>query len=82
MAARPLPASSKALTVLVRYLVLRDSAWFFSTLLPEYAYWIPVVIYASFMLGVTCEVRYWTDYILGTDFRLFQDMSIWDPRHH
>ena len=28
------------------------------------------------------EVQYRTDYILGTDYRLFENVSIQDPRHH
>ena len=28
------------------------------------------------------EVRYRTDYILGTDRRLFGNVSVWDPRHN
>ena len=28
------------------------------------------------------EVRSWTDYILGTDHRLFQDVAAWDTRHY
>ena len=27
------------------------------------------------------EVRSWTDYTLGTDFRIFGNVSVWDPRH-
>ena len=27
-------------------------------------------------------VRYRTDYILGTDSRLFRNVSVWDPRHN
>ena len=28
------------------------------------------------------EVRSWTDYILGTDLRLFGNVSVRDPRHN
>ena len=28
------------------------------------------------------EVRFWTDYILGTDLRLFQNVSVWDLWHN
>ena len=28
------------------------------------------------------EVRSWMDYILGTDFRLFGNVSVRDPRHN
>ena len=28
------------------------------------------------------EVRSWTDYIMGTDRRLFGNVSVWDPRHN
>ena len=28
------------------------------------------------------EVRYQTDYILGTDRCLFRDVTVWDPRHN
>ena len=34
------------------------------------------------MLQKGREVRYRTDYILGTDRRLFGNVSIWDPRHN
>ena len=28
------------------------------------------------------EVRSWTDYILGTDRRLFRNVALWDPWHN
>ena len=28
------------------------------------------------------EVRSWTDYIMGTDRRLFENVSVRDPRHN
>ena len=28
------------------------------------------------------EVRSWMDYILGTDHRLFENVSVWDPRNN
>ena len=27
------------------------------------------------------EVRYWTDYILGSDHRIFQNVAVQDLRH-
>ena len=50
----PVPDSSKELARLVRYLMLRASAWFYSTFIPNYADWSSVVISASFTLDVTC----------------------------
>ena len=55
VAAGPFPASSRASARLVRYLMLRSSALFFATSLPEYADWSPVVIYVSLALGVACR---------------------------
>ena len=46
------PASSKAITRLVWYLIPKDSAWFFVTFLPDYVERIPVVISASLTLDV------------------------------
>ena len=34
------------------------------------------------MIRVGREVRSRTDYILGTDFRLFWNVSVQDPRHN
>ena len=34
------------------------------------------------MIQAGREVRYRTDYILGTDRRLFWNVSIWNPRHN
>ena len=34
------------------------------------------------MIRVGREVRYRTDYILGTDFHLFWNVSVQDPRHN
>ena len=28
------------------------------------------------------EVRYRTDYLLGTDLRMFHNISVWDPQHN
>ena len=30
--------------------------------------------------GMTARSR--TDYILGSDRQIFQDVAVWDPRHH
>ena len=27
-------------------------------------------------------MRSWTDYLLGTDHHLFQNISVWDPQHN
>ena len=48
------PASSRALSILVRYSMLKASVCFFNTFLPEYADHIPVVSYVSSALGVNC----------------------------
>ena len=32
------------------------------------------------MLHCSQEVRYWTEYILMKDLRLFQNVTGWDPR--
>ena len=50
----PLPSSSRTLARLVRCLMLKESAWYLATFLPDYDDWIPVVISFSLMLGVTC----------------------------
>ena len=55
VASGPLPAASCVLERLVRYSMLRASAWFFSALLPEYAYQSPILISVSLMLYVKCE---------------------------
>ena len=34
------------------------------------------------MVSLGREVWYQTDYILGTDRRLFRNMAVWDPRHN
>ena len=34
------------------------------------------------MVQVGREVSSWTDYILGTDHRLFWNVFVWDPRHN
>ena len=34
------------------------------------------------MLRKRREVRSWMYYILGTDRRLFRNVSVWDPRHN
>ena len=34
------------------------------------------------MIWAGREVRYRTDYTLGTDCRLFWNVSVWDPRHN
>ena len=54
MPAGPLLASSRVLSSLVQYLMIRDSSCFFATFLPEYADLIPVVISFSLSLGVMC----------------------------
>ena len=54
VATGPLTAYSKALARLVGYLILRASAWFFATFLPEYSDWSPFVISPSLTLYVTC----------------------------
>ena len=54
MAAGSFPASSSALARLARYSMLRASVWFFSAFLPEYADWVPVVIYVLLTLDVAC----------------------------
>ena len=53
MAAGTLSTSLKALEILVRYLMLRSSAWFFVTFLHRYTHWIPVIIFTSLMPDVT-----------------------------
>ena len=34
------------------------------------------------MIRKVREVRSWTDYILGTDHRLFRNVAVRDPRHN
>ena len=53
VAAGTLPASSRALAILVRYSMLRASDWVFATLLPEYADRSPDIFSVSLTLGVT-----------------------------
>ena len=55
VAAGTLPTSSMSLFILVWYSMLRASSWFFATFLPKYADPIPVVIYVSLTICVTCE---------------------------
>ena len=50
----PLTASSNALSRLVRYLVIRAYAYCFAAFLSEYSYWIPVIVYVSLKLDITC----------------------------
>ena len=54
VAAGTFPASYRTLAILVRYSILRASAWLFDTFLPEYANRIPVVISVSLILDVMC----------------------------
>ena len=34
------------------------------------------------MVGQGRVVRYWKDYILGYDRRIFQNVIVWYPRHN
>ena len=54
VAAGILPASSRASARLVQYLMLRASAYCFSTFHPDYTGQSPVVISISLTLHVTC----------------------------
>ena len=53
VASGPLNASSMASARLVRYSMLKASACFFATCIPEYFDWIPVIIFVSLKLSVT-----------------------------
>ena len=50
----PFPASSSALSRLVRYSMLRFSASFFADFFPEYSGRSPVIVYFSLAFDVTC----------------------------
>ena len=54
MATGPLRDSSRAPAILVQHSMLRASAWFFATFLPDYSDQSPVLISASLTLGVMC----------------------------